>query len=107
MEKIKLYGLGNSGERSYFVFEKRLSFFRSFATFLDALNIEKPVSFYEYDENALNLDDVTDTAEHTKNDEYDIDFFYGKNRIVVLIRTKNDRGNFLPLIKAFADFEGF
>lgn len=105
--KIQLLGLGNEGKRSYFVFEKKLSFFPLFSSFLESIGTERPASFYQYDERSINLCDVTDSVEHTNNGVYDIDIFYGENRIVVVIRTSIDRAIFLPKIKKIAKYGGF
>ncbi|HII71164.1 TPA: hypothetical protein HA265_00225 [Candidatus Woesearchaeota archaeon] len=104
MEKLKLYGTGNEDARSYFVFEKSLNFFPLFGKFLAKIRVGKPGSFYEYEDNALNLEDVTDSLENMRDELYDIDIFYGKERIIVTVRTKVPQETYLGYIKEIADF---
>lgn len=104
MKKIKLFGLGNENDRSYFIFEKSVEFFYWFSTILDALVLTKPATFYAYEKDQLNLGDLTDTLEHEKNADYDVDFFYGNARIIVIVR--GDREKYFYLIKDFSEFEG-
>ena len=105
MKKIKLFGLGNEGDRSYFVFEKTLDFFPLFSSFLQKLKLDKPGSFYEYEEEASNLDDLNDSIENVKNDVYNIDIFYGEKRIIVVIRSEIKRDYYMQLIKEFSDLQ--
>jgi hypothetical protein len=107
MKKIKLFGLGDEGNRSYFVFEKTLDFFPLFSKFLSKFEIEKTISFHEYEEKALNLEDITDISENTKNEYFDIDIFYGKEKIFVVIRTELPREKYFDVIKSISEFKGF
>jgi len=106
-KKIKLFGLGSEGKKSYYVFDKQLTFFAFLSAFLEKLHIEKPGSLYEYEDNSLNLEDVTDTFEQVANDKYEIDIFYGQKRIIVVIRSDQGRDSYLDLMKEFVEFKGF
>ncbi len=109
MNKIKLLGMGNVGSRSHFTFKKSIDFFPAFFIFLKNLDldIDKPANFYAYDKKILDLNKITDTYEHTENKDYDIDFFFGKDKIIVVIRSNLKWNELMNLMKEIADFKGF
>lgn len=101
--------MGNVGTRSHFTFEKSRDFFPAFLNFFKNLDLEtdKPASFYAYDEKVLDLNKTTDVYEHTANKSYDIDFFFGKEKIIVVIRCNLKWKELINLMKEIADFKGF
>ena len=99
MRKLKLLGLGNEENRSYFIFEKTLDFFPSFSYVLEMLNIEKKGNFISYNSQEVIDEDITDNIEHLFNELYDIDIIYGKDKIFVIIRTESDRDDYIRIIK--------
>jgi hypothetical protein len=107
MKKIKLLGLGNEKGRSYFVFEKTMDFFPFLSSFLDKLNLEKTGTLYEYQNKTLLMDELVDRLENVKNDFFDIDIFFGKETITIVIRSEKDREVYMPLIKKLVEYKGF
>jgi hypothetical protein len=106
MKKLKLFGLGNNDERSYFIFEKSLDFFSLFSDFLTKLGMQKSGSFYDYENDSIDLEETIDIVENMSDKNYDIDIFYGKNKIIVVIRSVIEREYVINLIKEFSDLEG-
>lgn len=108
MNKLKLIGLGNKENRNYFVFKKDNSFFSLFPTFLENLNLDKLSVLYEHSEEPQDINDLIDLQDNTKNDEYDLDIFYGKENFIVIIRTDpTNRNELITEIKKIADYPGF
>jgi len=108
VNKLKLIGLGNEENRNYFVFKKDNSFFSLFPSFLENLGLNKLGILYEHIEEPQDVNDLIDVLENTKNDEFDLDIFYGKDNFIVIIRTdKVNRNRLIMEIKKIADFPGF
>ena len=107
MKKIKLLGLGTSEKRSYFTFEKSEDFFPAFSYFLKKISADMPGSFYANSEGDFELEKECDLLENVRNEEYDIDIFYGKTRINIVIRSNIPREKYLGLIKEISDFKCF
>ena len=106
--KIKLVGLGNDEGRDYFVFSKEDSFLESFPLFLDRLCLGKTPSLHEYGEEPYPISEKSDLVERTSNHAYDVDLFYGKARIIIVVRSDEEhRPEVLDAVKAIAEFEGF
>jgi len=105
MEKIKLYGLGSDDNYSYFIFDKKIEFIKLFSAFLEKIGIDKLPYLYQIDEGSLiSIDEATDTIEHVYNGNFDVEVFYGKEKIIVVIRSNEDREKYIEMIKEFADF---
>ena len=79
MNKLKLIGLGNKDNRNYFVFKKDNSFFSLFPTFLENLDLDKLGILYEHSEESQDINDLIDVQDNVKNNEFDLDIFYGKD----------------------------
>jgi hypothetical protein len=105
MKKIKLLGIGNTNERHYFIFEKTLEFFPAFLKFFEQTKVSKTGSFYDYDENNTDLESHTDIIENTHNEEYDIDIFFGKDKIIVVIRTEIEKKQLMKYINEFSEIK--
>lgn len=85
MKKPRLLGLGNNGMRNYFILSKDKSFIPLFSNFL--LNCGFRSNQY-VDGEIEKL--FTDTIQHFKNKDYDIDVVHGKNSILLIIRASQD-----------------
>jgi len=104
MEKLRLIGLENNGNRSIFTFEKTPSFFALFSKILESMNLEP---LHEYEDAPFTIDDATDGVDHKENELYDVDIFYGEKHILVVIRSPVPRDQYLHHIKKFAEHPGF
>ncbi len=107
MQKINLLGLGSYENRSYFVFEKKKEFIILFSKFLESIGLDPLNAYYQLSEGDVDIEDYTDTADHVKNEFYDIDIFYGAKRIIVVIRSEIPRDRYIDKIKKIANFKGF
>ena len=85
MKSLKLIGLGNDekDERSYFIIEKENLFKASFNEILDKLNLYPPI----YDEQG-SIEELENELDHFKNDNFDIDIIYTKDRIIIIVRAE-------------------
>jgi len=105
MNKLKITGLSNLGKRSVYIFQKENSFFSLFPIFLDSLNLEKLGTFYTYDAKPFNIKELVDNEDHTENKDYDLDVYYGKDKIIVVIRTnEKNREKVINEIKKISEF---
>src|SRR3989344_3391695 len=108
MAKIKITALGNFNKRNYFIIDKNSLFFIVFPRFLEELQLDKTGVLYEYSEEPFDINDKIDIIENTKNQIYDLDLFYGKERIIIVIRTdEKNRMDLLKKIKQFFIYPGF
>ena len=101
-ERARLVGMGNEDNRAYFVFEKTDAFFRMFLEVLQKADIAGTGCLYLYTEDPTSVKKVTDNIEHIKNQDIDIDIFYGKLRVIVVVRSDLTRGRgkfFIDLLK--------
>ncbi len=87
IKKPIIYGLSNKGKRNAYIIEKNSSFIPLFANFL--LNCGfKNNQYIEYSEDkSIKIDEWIDTQDNFKNEDYDIDIIFGKERIILIIRT--------------------
>ncbi len=94
-----LTGTGNDGFRHRYSVKKNEKFKVAFAEFMERLGFDKDKildSFIvrgqdEDDEGIeyeIKIKDIFDICKHYKNDKFDVDVFYGKDRIIILIRSK-------------------
>ncbi len=94
MIKAKILGMGNDGIFNYIIVNKNKSLFKWMSKlFRDSLEIE----FYEYDEyknkkgewttRKRRMEEFTDKHESYGNKKAEIDIFYGKNKIFIMLRT--------------------
>jgi hypothetical protein len=108
MDKLKLLGLGNNENRSYFIFKKRNAFFLTFPFFLEELGLEKIGILYEHSENDVDIREYVDIQENVKNDVFDVDIFFGEDKFIVVVRTDEfNRPKLMRTIKKIANYPGF
>jgi len=108
MNKLKLVGLGNKENRYYFIFKKDNSFFSLFPTFLENLKLDKLGVLYENSEEPQDIYDLVDIQDNVKNEEFDLDIFFGRDNFIVVIRTdESNRNKLISEIKKIADYPGF
>lgn len=108
MNRLKLIGLGNKDNRNCFIFKKDNSFFSLFPAFLESLGLDKLSIMYEHSEEPQDINELIDIQDNVKNDEFDLDVFYGKNNFIVIIRTSEvNRNKLITEIKKIADYSGF
>ena len=108
MKRLKLKGIGNESNRIFFVFEKDDKFFTNISFFLANLSLDKTGIMYGHDEKKKDIKNTFDVLENTKNKDYDLDIFYGKSRIIVVIRTdEKNRDIIIKNLKKIADYKGF
>ena len=100
MEKLKIIGLGNNekDKRSYFIIKKENLFMKSFNEILEKLNLYPPI----YDEQGL-IEKLENQLDHFKNDNFDLDVIYTKDRIIVVVRAEQkDLERFKSLLLAYS-----
>jgi hypothetical protein len=108
MNKLKLIGLGNKDNRNHFIFKKDNSFFSLFPDFLESLGLDKLSIMYEHSEEPQDINELIDIQDNLRNDEFDLDIFYGKDKFIVIIRTSEaNRNKLITEIKKIADYPGF
>ena len=104
MKKMQLVGIGHDVGRSYFVFPKDELIFSTLPLLLDKLGLPKTGSLYD----PVDPASLIDLVENTRNATHDVDLFFGKDRINLVVRTdERNRGALIEAVKAVADFKGF
>lgn len=97
VEKFKLIGTNNDGFRHRYSVQKKESFKKAFLNFMEDLDFDKEKimkSFWVCSEEALGEDvelkisGFEDEVHNYKNKGYDVDVFYGKTKIILVVRTK-------------------
>ena len=95
-KQCKLIGTGNDGFRYEYNFNKCEDFKNIFSKFLLGLSFEyrevaEIFSRYDEDEKKVQekIKDIKGSVRNYKNKNFDIDVFYGKKIISLVIRTKN------------------
>ena len=94
-KKIKLYGAGNSGDRSFFILEKNKLFAPWFSMFLVGCGFRN-IECYEADITGIIQKD--NVVQHFKNKAYDIDLVFTSDRIILIVRTSQE--NYSNLVSA-------
>lgn len=87
---MKLIGSGNKEERSYYIFEKDKTFFSLFPKFLLGCGFENLKEYEDYQEKIPDINTFENKVENFKNQNYDIDIVFTHNRIIIIIRTKQE-----------------
>lgn len=106
MNKLAIFGSGNEGRRSFFIFEKNESFFSLFPLFLTGCGFKEIGVYEQYQEDKPNLNDLNNRIENFKNENYDIDVIYTQNRIILLVRTDpSNRKNLIAGIERIANLK--
>lgn len=63
---------------------------------------------YEHSEEPQDINELIDIQDNLRNDEFDLDIFYGKDKFIVIIRTgEANRNKLITEIKKIADYPGF
>lgn len=102
MKKLKLFGLGNEGERSYFILSKEQSFLSLFPKFLLGCGID---DFYTFEENKK-IKDYVNIIQHFQNNKYNIDVIYTQDRIFLTVRTdEKNRENLMKGIQNMTEMD--
>jgi hypothetical protein len=94
--KLTLIGTDNDGFRHRYSCTKNESFKKIFIRLMAALDFEEEKiknTFWSHDEDErpieLKISEFEDVCNHYQNKKYDVDIFYGKKKIIIVIRTKN------------------
>ena len=93
--KFTLVGTGNDGFRHRYSIRKNESFKKVFVDFMVDLDFEKGKiegSFADSEENGkiikFKIKEVLDVCSNYQNKKYDVDVFYGRFKIIIVVRTK-------------------
>jgi hypothetical protein len=100
--EFTLTGTDNNGFRHRYSIKKNEDFKKAFFKFMANLEFEEDKigkSFLGEDNHGervqLKISDLEDICTHYENEKYDVDVFYGRFKIIIVVRTK-DR---TPVIK--------
>jgi len=109
MKKLKLYATGNEEERSYFKIEKKQTFLEKFRQLLKNLGCENFDVDYWMKDSERNKDEkiskTFDYCNNFKTKNCDIDIVFGKNRIIILVRTSpKNRQKFIKELMKFCEW---
>jgi len=92
---ITLIGTDNDGFRHRYSVKKNEAFKESFVKFMKDLDFDEKIikgTFMTYDQYdnpiKLKISDFEDCIRHYQNKKYDVDVFYGKFKIIIVVRTK-------------------
>jgi len=103
MKTLKLIGLGNDefNKRSFFILEQSELFQKYFNEILEKIKIKDMI----YDEQ-LPIKSRVNEIDHFKNEDYDIDVIYTKEKIMLIVRSKQENlERFKSLILAYSTME--
>jgi hypothetical protein len=82
----EILGMGNGGNRSYFLFRKEGDFLSFLMKVFDTLGIEKTGLMHQMSEEDPLIMERKDYYEHTSGKGYDVDVFYGVEKVIVVFR---------------------
>ena len=102
MNKIKILGVSKEDTHSYYLIEKKQSFFQGFRKFLLDLGFENNVLIYGFgrpsdkegepnESKEDNIEDYVDKQFYFGNQEYKVDVIFGKNKVFMIINSKSDK----------------
>ncbi len=94
---VKLLGLGNGGNRSYFLFKKEEDVLSYLTKLFGALGIDKTGLMNQMIEEDLLVMERKDYYEHASGQGYDVDIFYGVDKVIVVFR--NDYMDHVRLVE--------
>ena len=101
--KFILIGTNNNGFRHRYSIKKNEAFKKAFLKFMIDLDFDEEkmkrnimneftVNFFEDDgkeiTRTIRIEEVEDVCRHYENAKYDVDVFYGRLRIIIVVRTK-------------------
>mgnify|MGYP006272467035 CR=1 FL=1 len=90
MTKLKLTGLGEKDNKSYFIFEKDENILNNIQILLDNLGFDKLGLIYENEESNMSIEGLTDIYDTISNQDYELDFLFGKDKLVLIARSDNN-----------------
>jgi hypothetical protein len=92
--KVKILGTGNRKDSIYIRIEKKQGVLEILKKILGELSLEPNYDiFYENSEQKKksNIKKIIDIYTNASNQKYDLEMFFGKNRIMLVFRTKNKK----------------
>ncbi len=118
MNKVKILGISKSNKHNVYVLKKQQEFFKGFRQFLVDIGVGKehdpqidiigrPENEYSEPDTAkeLSINAYLDLHDHYKTWMYNVDVFYGQNKIVLVIYSLWNRQDKLSrLILKFCSF---
>jgi|TARA_Y100000310_G_scaffold328062_1_gene395455 hypothetical protein len=95
-DRLVLTGTDNDGFRHRYSIKKNDQFKKAFLKFMDKLGFDSEeideTFYYEDDETGergeLKISEFEDCIRHYQNKEFDVDVFYGRFKIIIVVRTK-------------------
>jgi hypothetical protein len=91
MKKLKLFATSNFEDRDEFRIEKDQRALGCIKKFLESLELDTSYTFITEDKDAhekeIRISKLTDFCQNFKNKDYNIDVFFGKDRIILVVRT--------------------
>ncbi len=92
--KFTLTGTSNDGYRHRYTIKKNEDFKKAFFKFMTDLEFdEDKIKRYflskDGNEIELKISDFEDVCSNYENKKYDVDVFYGRFKIIIIVRTKN------------------
>jgi hypothetical protein len=96
-EKFTLTGTDNDGRRHRYSVRKNELFKKSFLKFMEDLGFNPEIigkTFWSSDEETgecieLKISEFEDCIRHYQNKKFDVDVFFGKLKIILVVRTKS------------------
>jgi hypothetical protein len=110
MKKSFLIGTGNDGYRYKYEFFKTNDFERILVEFLFAIGFDESFIWdyfwdFEYGDEHKDFSSYEDKTLNFYNELFDIEVFFGKNLIIMIVRTKVKEG-FIDIVDDLFKFEG-
>jgi hypothetical protein len=106
-QKFTLTGMGNDGFRYYCIFRKNEAFKKISREFMEKLGFDGkgvPTELYDYDlEKKIKMNSVKDQISNYKNNDFEVDIFYGDRKVILVIRTKKRA----QLIRTLEEYSGW
>jgi hypothetical protein len=104
---IILKTVNKSERRNEYHFEKTLNTIKCLEKFLGDLKIKDAIICLQGLMNSEErIEDISDVTYGYENEEYTVEIIFGKERIIVIIRSKTDKQDELSRrVFKFADFE--
>jgi len=103
MEPMNLYGMGYVEEdnRSYYIIAKKNNIMAPINEIMEKIDFDQ-FFFYENDDPETSINELR----HIHNHNYDLDFVFTKNRLIIIIRAdKKHQLRFKELILAYSKFQ--
>lgn len=108
MKKLKLLAINKDENRCQFTFEKNQEFFEFMRRFLPKLDMldEEALEFgkiwnpqdHLYENKEKNIKKQIDMVNHFSNKEYFVEIIFGKDKIFLIIISKEDKQQFISKI---------